>query len=152
MSKNREDHIEFDRNYCVHYAPQPGMRRQDYCALGLDASKRMNDAREAGEPNMTPCIGGHTTPNVLALCPKWERRSMEHAEKRADVMDEAMERMAVVMPVVNAWRTWKENNRVAKQEVIECPKCKGKLHLSQSSYNGHVHGHCETEGCVSWLE
>jgi len=56
------------------------------------------------------------------------------------------------MPVVSKWRTWNEKNRVAKQEVIECPQCKGRLHLSQAAYNGHVHGHCETKGCVSWME
>lgn len=152
MSKSRQEHIDFDRNYCTHYAPQPGMSKKDYCALGCDASQRMKDARDAGEPNMTPCIGGHTTPNVLTLCPKWERRSLEHAEKRADSIEEMFRRMDVVGPVVAKWRTWTERNRVAKQEVIECPECKGRLHLSQASYNGHVHGHCETKGCVSWME
>lgn len=101
---------------------------------------------------MSPCIGGHTTPNVLKLCPKWERRSMEHSEKWADEIEAAISRYTVVMPVVAKWRTWSDRNRVSKQEVIECPKCKGRLHLSQAAYNGHVHGHCETEGCVSWME
>lgn len=153
MSKSRQDHIDFDRNYCTHYAPKPGMNAGDYCALGCDASARMKAARErGGQPNMTPCIGGHKASDVLALCPKWERRSLEHAEKRADSIAEMLERMEIVMPVVSKWRTWTETNRVGKQEVIECPKCKGRLHLSQSSYNGHVHGKCETEGCVSWME
>ena len=146
---SRESHIEFDRNYCVHYAPQLGSFKSDYCALGLGASEAMGRARKAGEPNMCPCIGGHKASDVLALCQKWERRSLEHAEKRADAIEEAMERMTVVMPVVNAWR---DKKPFGKQEVIECPKCKGRLHLSQSSYNGHVHGKCETEGCVSWME
>lgn len=77
---------------------------------------------------------------------------MESAEKRADAIEDMMDRMAIVMPVVAKWRTWTETNRVGNREVIECPKCKGRLHLSQSSYNGHVHGNCETEGCVSWME
>ncbi len=148
---SRESTIEFDRNYCTHYAPVPGMSKKDYCALGCGASQRMKDARAAGEPNMTPCIGGHTTPNVLTLCPKWERRSLEHAERRADDMEAAMERMEIVMPVVSRWRIMPRPDH-DRQEVIECPKCKGRLHLSQSSYNGHVHGHCETPGCVSWME
>jgi len=150
--KTRQDHIDFDRNYCTHYAPKPGTLKSDYCALGLGASEAMDRARKAGEPNMCPCIGGHRASDVHALCPKWERRSLEHAEKRADDIEEAMERMAVVMPVVSEWRTWTPNNRVSKQEVIECPKCKGRLHLSQSSYNGHVHGQCETKSCVRWME
>lgn len=148
--KSRDEHIEFDRNYCIHYAPKPGSSlKQDYCALGLGASSAMKRARKAGEPNMCPCIGGHEASDVLALCPKWERRSLEHAEKRADDIAAAMERMSIVMPVVNAWR---DKKPFGKQEVIECPKCKGRLHLSQSSYNGHVHGQCETKDCVSWME
>lgn len=150
--KSREEHIAFDQNYCAHYEPKPGINKGDWCALGCDSSKRMKDAHGAGEPRMSPCIGGHTTPNVLKLCPKWERRSMEHSIKRADAIEAAIERFTVVMPVVAKWRTWSDRNRVWKQEVIECPKCKGRLHLSQAAYNGHVHGHCETNGCVSWIE
>ena len=150
--KTLEEHIEFDRNYCEHYAPQPGGLDKDYCALGCGASERMKAAREAGEPNMTPCIGGHKASDAVTLCPKWERRSLERAKKRAESIERMMRRMTVVMPVVSKWRTWTESNRVSKQEVIECPECKGRLHLSQSSYNGHVHGKCETEGCVSWME
>lgn len=60
-----------------------------------------------------------------------------------------LERMKVVLAVVKVWR---EKAPRGKQEVIECPSCAGRLHLSQSSYNGHVHGHCQTEGCVRWME
>lgn len=62
-----------------------------------------------------------------------------------------MDRMTVVMPVVGKWRIHPKP-KLDRREVIECPKCKGRLHLSQSSYNGHVHGRCETEDCVSWME
>ena len=150
--KTRQDHIDFDRNYCEHYAPQPGSLQKDYCALGCGASERMDAARKAGQPNMTPCIGGHTAQDPLALCPKWERRSLERAEKRADSIAKHFGQLALVMPVVSKWRTWRRNYRVGKQEVIECPACHGRLHLSQAAYNGHVHGKCETEDCVSWME
>lgn len=149
--KDRQDHIDFDRNYCTHYAPKPGMRlKDDSCALGCDASAMFKKAREmGGQPSMAPCIGGHNCADVHAICPKWERRSLEHAEARADHIIESMRNMTLVGPAVKAWR-----NKLpkGKQEVIECPACKGRLHLSQSSYNGHVHGHCETKDCVSWME
>lgn len=151
--KSLQDHIDFDRNYCEHYAPQPGSSlKTDYCALGCGASEKMRLARDSDEPKMSPCIGGHTTPNVLTLCPKWQRRSLEHAQARAAAIEESLRRMTIVGPVVAKWRTWTEQNRASKQEVIECPACKGRLHLRQSGYNGHVHGQCETEGCVSWME
>ncbi len=36
---------------------------------------------------------------------------------------------------------------------LSCPKCKiGTISYSVSSYNGHIWGHCSTEGCVAWME
>ncbi len=148
--KDRQEHIDFERNYCAHYAPKPGMtNRQDYCALGCGASQRMKDARAANEPSMTPCIGGHKTPNVLNLCPKWERRSLEHAEKRADGIEKSMKQLTIAAPFISAWR---KKLPLGKQEVVECPVCKGRLHLSQSSYNGHVHVKCSTPDCINFIE
>lgn len=111
----------------------------------------MARARDAKEPQSSPCIGGHRTPNVLTLCPKWERHSLEQAEKHADDIEATMQRILVVDPVISKWRTVPKpaNDR---SEVIECPQCKGKLHLAQSSYNGHVRARCETENCVSFIE
>ena len=55
------------------------------------------------------------------------------------------------MNVASEWRV-KPKPTSDRRDVLECPICKGKLHVSQSSYNGHVHGKCETDGCVSWME
>ena len=64
--KSRQEHIDFDRNYCAHYAPKPGMRfRDDSCALGCGSSAMFAKAREmGGQPHMAPCIGGHKCANV----------------------------------------------------------------------------------------
>lgn len=35
---------------------------------------------------------------------------------------------------------------------IECPRCKGTLGYSVSSYNGHIWGRCSTSGCLAWME
>lgn len=36
---------------------------------------------------------------------------------------------------------------------MDCPICKtGKLRYSRSSYNGHVHAACSSDGCVRWME
>ncbi|WP_342111810.1 hypothetical protein [Methylobacterium sp. SI9] len=36
--------------------------------------------------------------------------------------------------------------------TIECPTCKGRLAWIRDSHNGHVHGQCETEGCLRWMQ
>lgn len=37
--------------------------------------------------------------------------------------------------------------------AIDCPVCgEGKLYFSVARSNGHVHAHCTTRLCVSWME
>lgn len=148
-TSNREKHIEFTMNYCQHYTHGKGVDM--ICAAGMNIKEIQKV--QTGEKGIKwgPCIGGHTLPNPTEYCPHWVRKTREMGEKRADDIEEMLERMAIVMPVVSKWRT-KPKPKQDRFEVIECPKCKGKLHLSQSSYNGHVHGSCETSGCVSWME
>jgi hypothetical protein len=65
--------------------------------------------------------------------------------------DEHFEKVQVALKVASEWRI-KPRPDHDRVETIECPICKGKLLLSQSAYNGHVHGKCETHNCVSWME
>jgi len=62
--------------------------------------------------------------------------------------------MAKALTAITVASKWRVKGKPAtnRSEVVECPACKGRLHLSQAAYNGHVHGKCETDGCVSWME
>ncbi len=146
--KSRDEHIAFAMNYCQHYTTASGANIT--CAAGCDIRKLQ---RVQTRPDSTikwgPCIEGHLLPNVLEICPRWQRKSREEAEARADRIEASMKRMLVVGPVVSAWR---KKLPIGKAEVIACPACQGRLHLEQSRYNGHVRGHCETKDCVSWIE
>lgn len=143
----REQTIAFDRNYCQHYTPDTifgygGQKRTGLCAAGV----KYDDVHIAG--SFHPCIGGHELENAVGVCKLWARRTMEQAEARANAVEESDRRMRLVMPAIRDWRKkpW------GKAAVIDCPACKGRLHLSQAAYNGHVHGRCETAGCVNWME
>lgn len=59
-------------------------------------------------------------------------------------------RIIDALKVIEPWR--KKHRGTSHREVIECPCCKGKLHLSIAASNGHVWGKCETAGCLSWIE
>lgn len=154
--KTRDERIEWHQAYCAHYDGRSLIQPPYACRAGvkyetvgkiiavLAGNEKRDDAR--------PCVKGHLMPDALTRCPKWQRVTVEAAEAAVADMEGAMARMAIIGPVVSKWRTWTKLNRVSKVEVIECPACKGRLHLSQSSYNGHVHGQCETEGCASWME
>lgn len=86
-------------------------------------------------------------------CPKFRLPTKEEIAASDAERQALMDRMRKVMEVVKPWRAgWSKSNRVGKAEVIKCPACAGRLHLSQAASNGHVWGKCETEGCVSWME
>ena len=67
-------------------------------------------------------------------------------QKAMDTMD----RFALVLKATAPWRELHKDTDFA--ELVECPACKGRLHLSIVKHNNHVWGECETEGCVKWME
>jgi len=84
-------------------------------------------------------------------CPLYQEPTNEQVEADRQEDEAMFKRHVVALQVSSKWRV-KPKPATDRHEVVECPICKGRLHLSQSSYNGHVHGKCETEGCVSWME
>ncbi|WP_345822901.1 hypothetical protein ABC766_32215 (plasmid) [Methylobacterium fujisawaense] len=36
--------------------------------------------------------------------------------------------------------------------TIECPTCKGRLSWRRDNHNGHLHGQCETDGCLRFMQ
>jgi hypothetical protein len=143
MNDSREKNIERRMGTCRHYNVAI---RNSVCDAGVTYPK-----------GPLPCVvllsgGPRSDEQRRAICPKFEGRSREDVEREYDEMEVHMAKTMRVLAAVRPWRTWTRENRVGKAEVIECPECKGKLHLSQSAYNGHVHGKCETADCVMWME
>ncbi len=142
----RQHHIDFDRNYCTHYAPEGP---EIHCAAGQPIDQIQRVSPQPGQPKWGPCMMGHLLPNAAALCPRWERRSLAHAEARADGIERSMRQLETAAPFIRQWRA---KPPLGKSEVVECPVCHGKLHLSQSGYNGHVRAVCETGDCLNFVE
>lgn len=147
--RERQRSIDHERAYCVHYAPREG----NGCLAGMDREQIQCVPTEGMDGKRMlkwgPCINGHTLADPFSHCPKWERRSLEEAEKYADQVEASLQNMAVVQPAISAWR---DKPPRGKTEVIECPACKGRLHLSQAACNGHVRARCETAECVNFIE
>lgn len=40
----------------------------------------------------------------------------------------------------------------ASSGTIECPTCQGRLRWLRDSHNGHLHGECETAGCLRVMQ
>ncbi len=84
-------------------------------------------------------------------CPFYEEPTDEQVQAERAESDAAMERTFAAIKVASEWRV-RPKPALDRAACLECPVCKGRLHLTQSSYNGHVHGKCETPGCVAWME
>lgn len=84
-------------------------------------------------------------------CPFYQEPTDEQVQADRAETEAWLERTKVALKVAAEWRV-RPKPAQDRHEVKECPICKGRLHLSQSAYNGHVHGKCETQDCVSWME
>lgn len=97
-----------------------------------------------------PCFleNGHSQPDA-AHCTHLRRPTLEEIAAYEQWLKQYHEKISIVTSGIAGWREAHQGQSAC--EVVECPACKGRLHLS-IFYNGHVHGHCETEGCVCWRE
>lgn len=113
---------------------------------------RANIAYSQWRGGSLPCIFKKFRDDAPEAPPCAHRRAptSEEIDAHKRYVDARVEKITLVMRGISDWRA--KHRGKSASEVIECPACKGRLHLSISAYNGHVHGHCETEGCAQWME
>lgn len=92
--------------------------------------------RLAGKPQCTCPYTQFPTPEEVAA----------REEEIANAMQKTMQALAVVAPIR------KEHKGKDWNGVLECPNCKGRLHVRHAGCNGHVWAKCETKDCVAWIE
>lgn len=133
--------------WCIHYrAPRIGNwgNGHDTCEAGVRF-----DSLAKG-PNQ-PCFldNGQSKPGA-DHCDYLRRPTAEEIAAHEAWQKDRFGLFAKVMIGIKPWRVAHKGKNAA--EVVECPACGGRLHLSIAAYNGHVHGSCETKGCVRWME
>ena len=96
-----------------------------------------------------PCLvfDGLDSPDI---CAKREWPTEEMIQQRLDEIESSTTRFAKVTPLIAKIK--REHKGESWQGIEACPVCNGKLHLSHAAYNGHVHGRCETNDCLAWME
>lgn len=133
-------------NRGVSYAQfLPGMP----CIQSINKSARGGTYLRAGEVPAETMVFPGAQPKER--CPFYEEPTDEQVQAERAKMDALMDRHIAAIKVASQWRV-KPKPAQDRRGTVECPICKGTLHLSQSAYNGHVHGKCETQDCVSWME
>lgn len=137
MSKRPGD-PGYSAGWCIYFR---SMGQYDTCEAGV----RYDDV---GRGMARPCFLPHKA--EVGHCDKFRAPTPEEVAAHETWLEGRISLLGKVMAGIKPWRETHKGRSAS--EIVECPACAGRLHLSISSYNGHVHGRCETEGCASWVE
>jgi hypothetical protein len=137
--------------WCIHYRASPAFHMKDkpwICGAGVD----IDEAWAGVSHSKQPCFlddRGNSKPDAVP-CAQLRRPTPEEIAEYEAWRTGRMEKLTTVLRGIADWRATHKGN--SHYEIVECPACKGRLHLSITACNGHVHGQCETPDCVAWME
>lgn len=137
--------------WCIHYRRPPFYYDEDknwICGAGVNLHK----AWEGVSHDKQPCFlddKGNSKPGAV-LCAQLRRPTAEEIATYDAWRVERTNKLGTVLAGIADWRAAHKGK--SHGEIVECPACKGRLHLSIAACNGHVHGQCETPDCVAWME
>jgi hypothetical protein len=115
----------------------------------IPCSTRERNLQYATSPGQLHCL------EQKATCDQYEDPTDQEIKDHEAAMDAMMKRFEMTLPLID--RIKKAHNE-SWSGIEECPICKGKLHLRLNcfgSFKGrqkHLHGQCETKGCLAWAE
>jgi len=127
---------------CLHYN---GTLKNDACDAGVNYNELKGDAT-GPLLYVLPCFG-----RAMKCEKPCAKRSLPTLEQVNAWKQYTQQRLACTLEAISKIQ---EQNKLDKAGfgTITCPSCKGNLQYSISSYNGHVHGQCKTEGCLQWMQ
>lgn len=120
---------------CVEFREMPARGRGTIIRLGEPTIRKAIDRK-----------GEAVTP-----CPLRQEPTDEQVTAYRRDQDEWLLKTSAALRAAAEWRVDPKPDH-DRAEIVECPACMGKLHLFQSSRNGHTSGKCETDDCISWME
>lgn len=135
--------------WCVHYRAT----NHKTCEAGVNYGQLGGELGTAGMLNRFPCFASHDPATAGAvICSKRRMPTAEEIALRNTWQKERTEKLVAVMATTLPYREQARKTR-GLAAIIDCAACGGKLTLSIAiASNGHCHGKCSTEGCMSWME
>ena len=132
---------------CVHWTGRSLHQRNAKCDGGVPYAA-MDGDKAPGIVRRLPCFADNASPSFD--CPKQQFPTPEEVEASEKAFRAHVDKVMAALVVIEPWRT--KHRGKSHAEVVPCPACEGRLHLSISAVNSHVHGRCETDNCISWME
>ncbi len=146
-----------NKNICKHFI---GHGMPTHCAAGVCYQDVTHDPEAIGSAFRVPCrlpaswssqrLRDMASEATQGVCDKREFPTDEECARSEREMDAFMMRLALVTPKINRLKNENKGRHFSGQ--IECPACKGVMHVRIAGCNGHAKVNCETEGCVSFIE
>jgi hypothetical protein len=141
---------------CIHYTGAINPHSKGVCQKGINYRELVGGPIQ-GWVSRIPCVSMEARGGEKVSCSQFQAPTPEQIAEDKRKTDESMRRFMVAYSgKVREWREaqgWSKKNRVGATGVVPCEACgNGEVHLSMAAYNGHVHGKCTTDGCVSWME
>lgn len=133
--------------FCNHYR---AMSEHETCKAGVayETFKGMPFERR-------PCFRRDKNEAVRPGCEHVQFPTPEQLDAAEKEMNERFAnlgkaRAAIVESLGGPWK----RGMPGSHGRIDCPVCCAakSLNFSRSSYNGHIHAKCDTDGCVCWME
>lgn len=115
--------------------------QHEVCKAGLRYEDVSDNSRKALD--RLPCLG------VGPSCEKRDFYTRQEAEAKQAEWTRRFTNVLVARSAIEQT----EGKRRGVSGSMLCPVCTtGTLQYSIASINGHIHGRCSTEDCVSWME
>jgi len=116
------------------------------CKAGI-SPRQITGGEQFGWLKRIPCVADNRSGVV---CPSYCEPTPEEVAADEAEWEAVIQRMETCLPLIAALK--QEFSKEGGSGTRPCPVCGNNLHFSVSSYNGHVHGQCETKDCLNWME
>jgi hypothetical protein len=146
VTKHKSD-PGFPSGWCVEFR---SMARHRTCEAGIDYTA-LNGGSEYRRMHHLPCfIRAGEKPGLRVHCEHFRAPNAEEIERHGRWIADRQKLVMSVKLAISAWR--EEHQGRSMTEIVDCPACGGRLHLSIRAHSDNVQGRCETSGWVSWTE
>lgn len=95
-----------------------------------------------------PCFDDGT--KGKCSCEKLRFPSEEEERAEKELLDAHMVKLSLGLVAVQPIRD--EYRGRDYSGTLDCPVCKGVLHVRHAGYNGHIWVKCESKDCIAWIE